>query len=89
MKNVFYFGEWLLNKKIYLDLVVVDVSYISGWGNFYLVDFIIIFVDIYYFKFYDYKVNFGDFVVEYFRKGNGFGELNEFMFVYFICNKKG
>ena len=40
-KNVPHSGERLLNKRIYLDSVVVDASYTSGWGNFYLVDSII------------------------------------------------
>lgn len=70
-KNVPHSGERLLNKKIYLDSVVVDASYTSGWGNFYLVDSIITFADTYYSKFYDYKANSGDFVAEHFRKGNG------------------
>ncbi|MCS2499419.1 hypothetical protein NXW59_19015 [Bacteroides fragilis] len=87
-KNVPHSGERLLNKRIYLDSVVVDASYTSGWGNFYLVDSIITFADTYYSKFYDYKANSGDFVAEHFRKGNGPGELNEFMFAYPIRNKK-
>ena len=37
-KNIPHSGESLLNKKIYLDSVIVDASYTSGWGNFYLVD---------------------------------------------------
>ena len=65
-KNIPHSGESLLNKKIYLDSVIVDASYTSGWGNFYLVDSIITFADTYYSKFYDYKANSGDFVAEHF-----------------------
>ena len=87
-EDILHSGERLSNKEIYLDSVVVDASYTSGWGNFYLVDSIITFADTYYSKFYDYKANSGDSIAEYFRKGNGPGELNEFMFAYPVRNKK-
>jgi len=81
-KKVTHVGKVNLSSSIKIDSTVIDVSYTSGRGNFYMIDSLITFADAYSFTLYSYNNNTGKLISKHFRKGHGPNELNSFMYVY-------
>jgi hypothetical protein len=74
--------------NIEVDSIVIDASYSSGRGNFYMEDSVITFADSYYSTFFHYDMNTEEYSSRHFGRGNGPDELNGFLWAYPAGNKK-
>ncbi|MDR3235137.1 MAG: DUF4221 domain-containing protein [Prevotellaceae bacterium] len=87
-ENIIHAGEKRTSISIVIDSMIIDATYTSGQGNFYMKDSIITFADTYYSTFFHYDINTGKYISKHFSRGNGPNELNKFMCAYPALNGK-
>lgn len=85
--KVNHLGDKKKEVSITMDSLVLNASFSSGRGNFYAVDSIMTFVDIYYSTFYNFSINNGTLLGKQFSRGNGPNELSSILYAYPIVNK--
>lgn len=71
--------------SIEIDTLMIPIDQASGYGNYYMMDSTITFVDAITCTFYDLDLN-GHIIDHYFRKGNGKNEMPSLLYSYPIEN---
>ena len=84
-EQILHKGERRVNASVGIDTMVVNVPRISGYGNFYIKDSVITYVDVMTCTFFDFSLK-GELIDKYFGKGKGRNELPAVMFAYPIEN---
>jgi hypothetical protein len=81
-------GEKILlpESDLQIDSIVIDATYTSGDGNFFMIDSVITFADRYYATMFDYDRSTGYLIGRHFELGRGENELSNFLYAFPVQN---